>query len=183
MDFHDVLRSRQSIRKYRPDPVPEDILHRLFEAFQLAPSWANVQPWELVVITGIEMKNRLQATVPKSNPSFHAIISAPVLICIVGVMGRSGWYKGKAVTGRGDWVMFDTGIATEHLVLAAAAEGLGTVHVGLFDFDTAGEILNLPEDRTVVEMIPLGYPESLPPRVKRKSFSEFVFREEYGKNS
>jgi nitroreductase len=180
MDFYDAVRTRQSIRKYKADPIPEDVLDRLFEAFQFSPSWANAQPWELIVITDAALKEKLQTTVPPSNPSYRAMVDAPVLISIIGILGRSGWYKGKTVTNRGDWVLFDTGIATEHLVLAAAAEGLGTVHIGLFDFESAGQILNLPEDRTVVEFIPLGYPESIPPRVKRKSISEFVFREKYG---
>ena len=78
--------------------------------------------------------------------------------------------------------MFDLGIATEHLVLAAACEGLGTVHIGLFDSKSADEILALPENRTVVELIPLGYPESFPSRVNRKPVHEFVFREVYGQH-
>jgi nitroreductase len=76
--------------------------------------------------------------------------------------------------------MFDTGIAAEHLALAAAAEGLGTVHVGLFDSEAADKLLVLPEDRTTVELIPLGYPESHPPRVERKPLKDFVFKESYG---
>jgi nitroreductase len=72
------------------------------------------------------------------------------------------------------------GIATEHLTLAAAAEGLGTVHVGLFDFQRAGEILNLPENRTVIELIPLGYSGYTPREVPRKPLQDFVFKNTYG---
>jgi nitroreductase len=84
-------------------------------------------------------------------------------------------------TPRGDWVMFDMGIATEHLALAAAAEGLGTVHVGLFDYQKAGDILELPKDRTVIELIPLGYPAYIPRLVPRKPLEEFIFKNKYGR--
>ena len=117
------------------------------------------KPWELILVSDKSVKTALQATVPTYNPAFKAIIQAPILTCIIGILGTSGWYKGRTVTGRGDWFMFDCGIAAEHLALAAAAEGLGTVHVGLFDYAKASQILALPDSRTVVELIPLGYPD------------------------
>ncbi len=76
--------------------------------------------------------------------------------------------------------MFDLGLACEHLALAAAAEGLGTVHVGLFDFEKAGEILGIPSDRTVVELIPLGYPTMPPRETSRKALQDFIFKDQYG---
>lgn len=179
MEFYDVVRVRQSIRKFRSEPVPEQSLQRILTAVQLAPSWANTQPWELLIVSEQRMKTRLQATVPKSNPAFEAVVEAPLLIVMIGILGRSGWYKGKTVTRRGDWFMFDMGIAAEHLVLAASAEGLGTVHIGLFESEAADAILRLPEDRTIVELIPLGYPDSMPPRVKRRDLKEFIFNETY----
>ena len=122
----------------------------------------------------------LQQTLSPNNPAISAIVDAPVLVCAVGITGRSGYYKGKPTTNRGDWVMFDMGIAAEHLALAAAAEGLGTVHVGLFDFQKAGEILGLPENRTVIELIPLGYSDYSPKQVPRKPLEDFVFKNTYG---
>jgi len=180
MDFYDVVRRRQSVRKYKPDPVPEAALDRVLEAFRAAPSWANVQPWELILVRDAGTKRALQATLPKGNPAATAVADAPVLVCVVGIPGLSGSYKGQVVTQRGDWMLFDLGIAAEHLALAAAAEGLGTVHVALFDFEKAGEALKLPPGRTVVELIPLGSPAHEPKRVDRKPLAEFLFRESYG---
>ena len=182
MEFYEVVRKRQSVRRYTSDPIPDASLRRILEAFQRAPSWANRQPWELVLVSDPAMKQRLQSTVPTSNPAHLALVDAPLVVCIIGILGLSGWYKGHAVTGRGDsWFMFDAGIATEHLVLAAAAEGLGTVHVGLFDYEKAGKLLGLPDDRTVVELIPLGYADHEPKRVDRKPLEAFVFTNAYGK--
>lgn len=180
MEFYEVIRNRRSVRKYKPDAIPEDVLERVLEAFRAAPSWANRQPWELVLVTDPEIKKQLQETVSDRNPATAAIMEASVLVCAVGILGVSGWYKGKTVTGRGDWVMFDLGIATEHLALAAAAEGLGTVHVGFFDYHEAGKILGLPEDRTVIELIPLGYPDQEPREIPRKPLNEMIFNDQYG---
>ena len=180
MEFFDVVQKRQSVRRYKSDPIAKDVLNRIIEAVRRSPSWANCQPWELILVSDKSVKTALQATVPTYNPAFKAIIQAPILTCIIGILGTSGWYKGRTVTGRGDWFMFDCGIAAEHLALAAAAEELGTVHVGLFDYAKASQILALPDSRTVVELIPLGYPDHEPKRVNRKSPDEFVFYDTFG---
>lgn len=180
MEFYDAIKKRQSIRGYKPDPVPEEVLARILEAFRAAPSWSNTQAWEIILVTKPEIKEQLQPTLSEHNPARSAMVDAPVIVCAVGITGRSGFRKGQASTGRGDWVMFDMGIATEHLALAAAAEGLGTVHVGLFDYQKAGEILSLPEGRTVIELIPLGYSAYTPKLVPRKPLEEFVFKNTYG---
>jgi len=180
MEFYDVIKKRQSIRVYKPDPIPGEVLTRILEAFRAAPSWANTQAWEIIVVTEPGIKEQLQATLSERNPARSAVVDAPVVVCAVGITGRSGFRKEQATTGRGDWVMFDMGIATEHLALAAAAEGLGTVHIGLFDYEKAGEILSVPGDRTVIELIPLGYPAYNPRLVPRKPLEEFVFKNTYG---
>ncbi|MBI4676236.1 MAG: nitroreductase family protein [Elusimicrobia bacterium] len=180
MEFYDTIRSRQSVRSYKPDSIPQDTLQRVLEAFQAAPSWANVQPWELILVSDPGLKAELQATLSEKNPGRAAIVEAPIVAAAVGIEGKSGFYKGQASTPRGDWMFFDLGIATEHLALAAASEGLGTVHVGLFDFAKAGEILGVPAGRSVVELIPLGYPAKTPSRVPRKDLKEFVFKDRHG---
>ena len=180
MDFYEVIKNRHSVRIYKTDPIPEEVLNRVLEAFRAAPSWANTQAWELVLVTDEKIKEQLQTTLSTHNPASAAVVDAPIIVCPIGITGVSGFYRGNALTGRGDWVMFDLGIATEHLALAAAAEGLGTVHVGAFDYQKAGEILNLPQDRTCIELIPLGYPAYVPKQVPRKPLEEFLFKNQYG---
>ncbi|MBI5623787.1 MAG: nitroreductase family protein [Elusimicrobia bacterium] len=180
MEFYETIRARRSVRSYKPDPVPQDVLRRVLEAFQAAPSWANTQAWEVILVADQDAKARLQATLSERNPSRGAMLEAPVVVAAIGIEARSGFYKGQASTPRGDWLLFDLGIATEHLCLAAAAEGLGTVHVAYFDSAKAGEILGVPAGRTVVELIPLGFPAKTPDRVPRKGLKEFVFKERHG---
>jgi nitroreductase len=180
MDFYEVIKKRQSVRIFNTDTIPGDVLNRILEAFRAAPSWANTQPWELVLVTDEKIKEQLQKTLSTKNPASAAVTDAPLVVCPIGITGVSGFYHGNALTGRGDWMMFDLGIATEHLALAAAAEGLGTVHVGAFDYQKAGEILNLPQDRTVIELVPLGFPAYAPRQVPRKPLEEFLFKNQYG---
>jgi len=180
MDFYEVIEKRQSVRIYKTDPIPGDVLNRILEAFRAAPSWANTQPWELLLVTDTKIKERLQATLSTHNPATAAVMDAPVIVCPIGITGVSGFHRGQASTGRGDWMMFDLGIATQQMALAAASEGLGTVHVGAFDYQKAGEILNLPQDRTVVELVPLGYPAYTPKKVSRKPLETFLFKNQYG---
>lgn len=179
MEFYEVVSRRKSVRRYKPDPVPDESLWRILEAFRAAPSWANVQPWEIVIVRDPETKRRLQSTLPRNNPASAAVAQAPVLVCVVGIPGISGFYNGQVATKRGDWMLFDLGIAAEHLALAAAAEGLGTVHVALFDYEKAGEALGLPADRTLVEIIPLGFAAHEPRPVDRKPLDGFLHQERY----
>ena len=179
MEFYATLKARQSVRNFKPDPVPDEVIGRVLEAFQAAPSWANVQPWEIILVSDPALKAGLQACLPENNPARRAMLEAPVLAVAVGIEGRSGFYKGQASTQRGDWMLFDLGIATEHLCLAAAAEGLGTVHCALFDFAKANGVLGVPAGRSVVEIIPVGYPSKETRRVPRKDLKEFVFKDRH----
>ena len=76
--------------------------------------------------------------------------------------------------------MFDTALALQNLVLMAHSLGLGTVHVGSFDAEKAAQILEVPENIVVVELIPLGYADEVPEVKRRRELSEIVFYEKYG---
>ena len=94
-------------------------------------------------------------------------------------MKSSGYYKDQVTTKFGDWFMFDLGLATQNLCLAAHDLGLGTVIVGLFDHDKAAEALGLPQGYELVALIPLGYPAKVSSAPKRREISAFVHTEKY----
>ncbi len=173
MELYEAIRGRRSIRRYKPDPVPQEVLDRLLEAAQWAPSWAHTQCCEVVVVSDPQVKEALQKTLPPSNPAFRAMVEAPLSVAFCAKTGRAGFYKGKAATPRGDWFMFDVALAMENFMLAAHAEGLGTVCVGLFDVAEAAKVLGAPEGVEVVALTPLGYPAAgakVPPRKPRDEF-------------
>ncbi len=177
-----AIRERRSVRRYRPDPVKPEDLQAVLEAARLAPSWANTQCWRFVVVRDPETKARLAGALNPGNPATAAITGAPVVIAACAATGQSGYKRGQVQTDKGDWFMFDVGIAMQNLALAAYSLGLGTVHVGLLDAAKAAEALGLPPGVVFVEMTPLGYPDEPPRVIPRKDISEIVFYEKYGQS-
>ena len=179
MDLMEAIKGRRSIRKYKADPVPEDALQKVMEAVRWAPSWANTQCWEVIVVKDPKIKSELATTLTQTNPSLSSMTEAPLVIVLCGKKGASGFKKGEAATVKGDWLMFDTGLAMQNLCLAAHSLGLGTVIIGLFDHKRAEEILGVPSNVEVVAITPLGYPAVEGIKPKRKEMSDFVFQDKY----
>lgn len=179
MNLYESIRGRRSIRKYKPDPVPAEVLDRLLEAAQWAPSWAHTQCPEVVVVSQADRKEALRESMTPRNPAYKAMVEAPLAVAFCARMGRAGFKKGEAMTPRGDWMMFDVALAMQNFMLAAYAEGLATVCIGLFDPAKAAQALATPAGVEVIALTPLGYPDqevNLPPRKDR---SEFVRWESY----
>jgi nitroreductase len=174
-EFLDVIKTRRSIRKYEDRDVPPQALNTILEAVRWAPSWANTQCWEIVIVRDRAVKEQLQATLPpKGNPAAGAMVQAPVVLALCGRLKSSGYYKNQASTKFGDWIMFDLGIACQNICLAAHALGLGTVVVGLFDHDRAKRVLKVPPDVELVAMIPLGFPAKVSSAPNRREIAEFT---------
>jgi len=166
MDVYESIRTRTSVRSYKPDPVPEDVLDRLLEAMQAAPSGKNAQPWRFVVVTDAETRRQLVDAC--HGQTF--IAEAPVVI--VGC----GWESLAFPRMGGYWnaLPVDIGIAIEHLILAATAEGLGTCWIGAFDESAVKKVLGIPDDVKVVALTPVGYPAEQRHHRPRKHLSEIV---------
>jgi len=174
-----VLKGRRSIRNFQSQEVPEEVLNLILEAVQWSPSWANTQCWEVVVVKNQDTKQKLQETLSQGNPATRAMVEAPAILVLCGKQGSSGFYKGQVTTKFGDWFMFDLGLATQSLCLAAWNLGLGTVVVGLFDHNRAAAVLGVPEGYELVAMLPLGYPAKQPAAPKRREISEFTHLEKF----
>ncbi|MCD6568144.1 MAG: nitroreductase family protein [Dehalococcoidia bacterium] len=180
MEIMEAIRTRRSIRSYKTEPVKEESINSVLDAARWAPSWANTQCREFIVVKEGETRRRLAETLPLWNSARLAIAQAPVLIVACARLGRSGFIDGELNTDKGDWYMFDVALAMQNLTLAAHALGLGTVHVGAFDAREAARILQVPAGVVVVEMTPLGYPAEDGRTPHREPLSEMVFHETYG---
>lgn len=173
-DLMDVIRDRRSVRKYQDKDVPEDVVGEILEAGRWAPSWANTQCWEIVVIRDPSVKQAVQRTMHEGNPGFKAIGAAPVVLALCAKLKCSGFYKGQSVSKFGAWFMFDLGIAAQNMALAAHALGVASVMLGMFDHDKAKALVNAPEDCELVALMPLGYPAEDTPAPKRREVAEFA---------
>jgi nitroreductase len=151
MDFYEVIRTRRSIRSYRPDPIPEEALNRVLEAARIAPSGSNRQPWKFVIVKDDSTKMQLARAC--GNQGFIATAPVVVVACGYDIKWNRGGYMGPMS------MLVDVAIAFTHLILAARAEGLGTCWIGAFDNDEVKRILAVPEEVNVVAITPLGYPE------------------------
>ena len=188
MDVIEAIKNRRSIRKYKADPVDEKTLNLVLDAARLAPSWANTQCWRFVVVRDPAIRAQIADTTVGigggggSNPAAAGIRIAPVTIVACAEKRTAGYYDGKASTDKGDgWLLFDIALAMEHIALTAFSLGLGTVHVGLFDAQKVAEILGVPENFMVVELMPLGYPEFQPNPRPRKEMSEIVYHDKFAR--
>jgi nitroreductase len=179
MDLMEAIKGRRSIRKYKPDPVPEEALRMVLDAVRWAPSWANTQCCEVIVVKDPKVKSELATALSKGNPAFSSMTDAPIVLVLCGIRGISGYYKGEPKTEKGDWLMFDIGLAMQNLCLVAHTLGLGTVIIGNFNHKKVAEILGVPQKSEVVALTPLGYPATEGAIPKRKELSEFVSYEKY----
>lgn len=151
MDFHDVITTRRSVRAYRADPIPEDLLNRVLDAARIAPSGNNRQPWKFVLVRDPALKGQLVALA--HGQAF--IAEAPI---IVVACGRNIHYNRGSYMGDLSMIV-DVAIAVDHLTLAARAEGLGTCWIGSFSNTSIKKLLGIPDEVDVVALTPLGYPE------------------------
>lgn len=164
MELLELAKKRYSVRAYKPDPVEDKKLQQVLEAACLAPTAANRQPFQLVVITAKGKEAGLGRIY--GRPWFA---QAPIVICACGIPSQ-GWVRkdGK------NYYEVDVAIAMDHLTLAAADLGLGTCWIAAFDPVAAKEILGIPDDVVPVAFTPLGYPNDQPKEKKRKSIGELV---------
>ncbi len=171
MDFYEVVRRRVSVRAYKPDPIPEEVLNRILEAGRLAPSAKNYQPWKFIVVRDEKVRREL---VPACrNQAF--IAQAPVVICGCALLDQA-W---KGMGGYWSAAEVDVTIALEHIILAAANEGLGTCWIGAFKEEEVRRVLAIPEGVKPVALTPVGYPaHEVAPR-PRKALNEIVCFDRY----
>jgi nitroreductase len=181
MDVFEAIKGRRSIREYKSDPVSDEILDKVLEAVRWTPSWANTQCWEVIVIREPEIKAKVAEALPPGNPALSSLRDAPILLVCCAIRNLSGFKRGEATTDKGDWFMFDIGLAMGNLCLAAHSLGLGTVIIGRFDAKKVEALLGVPENISVVTMTPLGYSQKEVSAPRRKEIADFVHFETYRK--
>jgi len=148
MELMDLIRARKSVRSYRDQPVEDATVCRILEAARLAPSARNGQEWRFIVVRDSAMRRRI--AMDAAAQPFIAEAGA-VLACCAETDGRL-MRCGQAA------YPIDVAIAMDHLSLAAAAEGLGTCWIGSFDEQMVKDLLGIPREVRVVQLMPLGYP-------------------------
>ena len=176
MTAKECIKGRRSIRKFTNQPIDHALLEEIVETVSHVPSWKHTQIVRYIAVEGA-MKDKIADECTSDYPNNGAIIKgAPMLIVVTVIKNRCGFERdGSFSTHRGDsWQMFDAGIASQTFCLAAYEHGIGSVIEGIFDDRKAGELLGVPEDREVVALIPIGYPDEEPAALKRKAVTDLL---------
>ena len=171
----ECITGRRSIRKFTEQPVSHELIEQIVSTASFAPSWKNTQIVRYIAVEG-EKKAAL-AKCTSIYPGNGSIMNqAPMVIAVTAITGRCGYERdGSFSTPKGTgWQMYDAGVASEAFCLAAYEQGLGTVIMGLFDEEEASKVLQLPEGRELVALIPIGYPAEAPNAPERKTVQELI---------
>ena len=163
MDAIEALRTRRSVRAYTPRPLPKKVIEDVVDCGRLAATAVNIQPWEFVVVTDPELLRSLAETT--DNGKF--IGDAPV--CVAVLCRDTKYY------------LEDGSAATENILLAAHAHGLGACWVAGDKKPYSGEICRLvgaPPGYKLISLIPMGYPAESPEKPKRP-LSDVLHWEKY----
>ena len=175
MNVIECIKSRRSIRKYKPNAIDHSIIDSIVSTTSFSPSWKNTQITRFIAIED----QSILSTIAKCHvPDYNAkiISQIPMLIAVSYIKGRCGFERdGSYSSKKGDrWQMFDAGIASQSFCLAAYEQGLGSVILGIFDDAKVASILEIPENQEVAALIAVGYPDEEPAAPKRKPVEDLL---------
>ncbi len=181
MDIREVVRSRRSIRKYRAQPIPDELLDSIVDLARHAPSSMNGQPWTFTIIrdhltkAGLaEIKNRF-CPVEKQEYRADFLTGADAIVIIA--VDRQSSHDRDVENGV---------LAAATLMLAAQAEGVGSVYMSAYRQDEPAvsaavrDLVGMPADVMPISIVPLGLPDEAPAPKALKPLRDIIFRERYG---
>lgn len=166
MDFKQLVLKRYSCRHYSPDPINDEDLKAILEAARLAPTAANRQPFQIILIRTEKAREDLLKVYNK-----EWFVQPPLVLCVC-CEPEQGWRRRKF--DNQSYAAVDAAIVVDHITLQAADLGLGTCWIGAFDPTAAREFLQLPEGVEPIAFTPLGYPLDEAGPKTRKSLEELI---------
>ncbi|MBI5572082.1 MAG: nitroreductase family protein [Desulfomonile tiedjei] len=184
MDLQTAIRERRSCRKYLPDPLSRETIEELLEAGTWAPSPANNQPWEFMVVTNGEFKEKIfaEAEARKSilfeksgwkwlnRYEVGFLKEVPVILAVIGDPKKTG--ADMFLKDGGQAYQHACAAAIQNILLTAHSLGLGSLWFTLFEKDAIREILGLEAEKDPVALICLGKPDGEPFQTPRKGVQE-----------
>ncbi|MBI2765675.1 MAG: nitroreductase family protein [Chloroflexi bacterium] len=194
----ETIYSTRALRRFKPDPIPDEVLFQVFDAAVRAPSGGNVQDWRFVLITEPATKAKLQEWATESWPRYqpkyaadpslmdalprtqrlslrsvehlvHHIADVPVVVVVCGLAGKHSTPGGSIFP------------AVQNLLLAARSLGLaGAVFNLALRRPELHELLAIPETNQIYCLLPLGYPTDKHGPLRRKAVKSVVFMDRFG---
>lgn len=180
MNFFEAIQTRQSVRHFKDQAVPRELIEQCVDAARLAPSAHNSQPWKFVVCDDVYVKDMVAHTTFDKVFSFNKFVpNAPVIIAVVSEKANLATKLGAFIS-RHKFHLVDLGIAVDHFCLAAHEKGLGTCILGWFSTRKVKRILRIPRRCELHILIALGYSDERKLRTKnRKTLAEILSYNKY----
>lgn len=173
MDTLECIRTRASVRSFKPDPIPGDVMNNILQAGVQAPSAGNTQDWEFIVVKKPELKNQLSGAALGQQ----MISKAPVVVVVCSNLDRIE--KSYGERGVSLYSIQDTAAAVQNMLLAAWDQGVGSCWVGAFNEKAVKDALVLPERVRPLALIPFGYPTEKSMKPERIKLEDIVHEEMY----
>ncbi len=167
MEVLEAIRTRRSIRKYKKTPVTDEMVDKILDAGNWAPSSKNARPWKFIVLRDSEVRRKLSELLPYGK----FLTETPLGIAVI---------VDPSVSSR---PVEDGAAVTENMLLAAHALGLGACWIGSYGIANEGDakdVLGVPQEQRLLSVIALGYADEAPPPRSRKSLDEIAFIDRYG---
>ncbi|MCS7253186.1 MAG: nitroreductase family protein [Armatimonadota bacterium] len=164
MDAIEAMKSRRSIRSFKSDPIPREIIEDIIDCARLAPTALNYQPWEFVIVTDAQMRKRI------ADETDYGKFIAQAPVCVAVFCKDVKYY------------LEDGSAATQNILLAAHAHGLGACWVAGDKKPYANriaELLGVPSGYKLVSLIPIGYPAEQPGRISKRKLKEVIHWEKF----
>lgn len=177
MEAIELIKTRRSIRKFKPEKVSRDTVAKIVAAAAYAPSWKNTQTVRYYVFEDETVKTDIARNHTLGfTYNTGTLEHAPQVVAVTAVMGQSGAVQdGEFTTAQKEnWSLFDAGAACQTFCLAAHEYGVGTVIMGIFDAGMVAKLLHIPENEQVVCLISMGYADEEPKAPRRKSVEELL---------
>jgi len=167
MEVFEAIKKRRSVRNFLEKEIPREKEERLIEALRLAPSAGNLQSRRFYFVKDKDRKEKLaEAAI------FQNFISVAPLVVVGCADLRIEKHYGER--GKNIYAICDVAVAIENMMLEATELGLGTCFVGAFDEKKVINILNLPKNLKPIAIVPVGYPDGIPPATDRKPKEELI---------
>lgn len=155
-NFYELILCRRSIRQFKPEPISQDILKELVNAARLAPSAANLQPLEYIIVEEEEIRKKIFPCLrwaayiaPQGNPNPGYEPVAYIIILVNTTIRDKGFE-------------YDVGAAIENMILTAWERGVGSCWLLSVEREKIQEILRIPTDYRIDSVLALGYPDEEP---------------------
>ncbi len=167
MNFSELVKTRQSVRKFDNQPVDREVLNKCIEVARLSPSACNSQPWKFLIIDNPDLVKNVASCTYSSIVKFNKFTDSAAAFAVVVMEPGTFTSKAGAIFTNTDYALMDMGIAVEHFCLQAAELNLGTCILGWRRQGAIKKLLNIPTNKKVGLLIAIGYEKD--PVIRKKT--------------